>query len=211
MLQGYYRDIGYLERSIEDLIKSREIIEQIKSIADERDRLNKKVNELRVTVEMIESQQEQRRNEVASELSTATVEILKQDLERQDQFSSADIVQFDFGTNSISVNGETTFSESSTVFLKNAFLLSMLAVSANDSRLRFPRFLLLDGIENGGMEQERSHNLQKLILSLSDSLAVDHQIIITTAEISPEIEGSAATVGEPYTQENKSLKFARAV
>jgi hypothetical protein len=85
----------------------------------------------------------------------------------------------------------------------------MLSVAA-DSRLNFPRFLLLDGIENGGMERERSHNLQRVILGLSDGLGVDHQIIITTAEIAPELEGSAATVGECYTSESRSLKFASA-
>lgn len=210
VLQKCYREIGYVERSIEGLLKNKEIIDQIKLIADKRDMLNQKVNELRDLIEFKSAELEKRRHEIASELSEETVKLLKLDLDRQDQFSEAEYVNFDFGSNSISVNGESTFSESSTVYLKNVFLLAMLSVSALDDRVRFPRFLLLDGIENGGMEQERSYNLQRVILGLSDGLEVDHQIIITTAEIAPELEGSAATVGQFYTRDNKSLRFASA-
>jgi len=207
-LQDNYKQIGYLERTIEDLDRTRGIIEQIREIADLRDCLNHEKSELHEFIDQGELKQIKRRREVASEISDAVVGILRKDLERQDRFSLADKIQFDFGANSISVDGETTFSESSTVFLKNAFLLGLLAVSAKDKRLRFPRFLLLDGIENGGMERERSHNLQRLILALSDSLTVNHQVIITTAEISPDIEQSAAPVGQFYTSENRSLRFA---
>ncbi|MES3006623.1 MAG: AAA family ATPase [Pseudomonadota bacterium] len=208
-LQENYKKIGYLERSIEDLEKTRGIIEQIKEVADLRDRLNHEKSELHDFIDQNELKQDARRREIALKISEAVVGLLRQDLSRQDQFSAAETVQFDFGANSVSVDGETTFSESSTVFLKNAFLLGLLAVSARDERLRFPRFLLLDGIENGGMERERSHNLQRVILALSDSLEVDHQIIITTAEVSPDIEKSAAPVGDFYTSANRSLKFAR--
>lgn len=207
-IQENYKKIGYLERTIEDLEKTRTIIEQIKEIANERDQLNHEKSELHEFIEQEESKLSKRRTEVASEISVAVVDILKKDLERQDGFSFANSVEYDFGANSVSVEGEKTFSESSTVYLKNAFLLGLLAVSANDKRLRFPRFLLLDGIENGGMERERSHNLQKLILALSNRLEVDHQIILTTAEIAPEIEGSAAPVGQFYTPEHRSLQFA---
>ena len=209
VLQKCYREVGYLERSIEDLMRSKEIIEQIKNITDERDRLYSKAGELRNFIDSKKLELEVKRVKIAAEISAETVKILHQDLDRQDQFSSAEHVNFDFGSNSLSVNNETTFSESSTVFLKNAFLLAILAASAKDKLLRFPRFLLLDGIENGGMEQERSYNLQRVILGLSDSLTVDHQIIITTAEIAPDIEGSAATVGDFYSRENKSLKFSK--
>lgn len=210
VLQQYYREIGYLDRSIEDLFKNKDIIDQIKTIATTRDQLNLKINELRDIIAIKSLEQKKQRHEIADKLSDEIVKILKQDLDRQDHFSEAEYVIFDFGSNSISVNGESTFSESSTVYLKNAFLLAMLSVSAQDNRVRFPRFLLLDGIENGGMEQERSHNLQRVILGLSDVLEVDHQIIITTAEIAPELEGSAATVGQFYTTENKSLNFISA-
>jgi hypothetical protein len=207
-LQKNYQKIGYLERSIEGLIRDRGIIDQIKIITDERDNLTHDASELKEFIKQSESKQLKRRRDVALAISEEVANILKNDLNRQKQFSSAQTVGFDFGANSISVDGETTFSESSTVFLKNAFLLGLLAVSAKDERLRFPRFLLLDGIENGGMERERSHNLQELILALSDKLEVDHQIIITTAEIAPEIEGSAAPVGRFYTPNDRSLEFA---
>jgi hypothetical protein len=160
-LQDNYKRFGYLERTIEDLEKTRGIVEQIKELASTRDRLNHEKSELHEFIDQGEHKQIKRRREIASEISNAVVNILKNDLERQDRFSSANTVEFDFGANSISVDGETTFSESSTVFLKNAFLLGLLSVSAKDSRLKFPRFLLLDGIENGGMEREREVTIFK--------------------------------------------------
>jgi hypothetical protein len=206
-IQENYKKIGYLERTVEDLEKNRAVIEQIIEIAGERDRLNHEKLELSEFIEQEEAHQERRRSEVAYAVSHAVVNILKGDLDRQARFAAADKVEFDFGANTVTVDGETTFSESSTVFLKNAFLLGLLEVSAKDDRLRFPRFLLLDGIENGGMERERSHNLQKLILALSDGLEVNHQIIVTTAEVAPEIEGSAAPVGDFYTPKRKALNL----
>ena len=207
-LQSYYRNAGYLEKEIEELAKSKDILAKIEQLTSERDGLNSEITRLKDIIKEISGAQSVTKREMSSQISDAVVEILHADLDRQREFTDASYVEFDFGKNSISVNGTRVFSESSTVFLKNAFLLGLLVVSASDKRMRFPRFLLLDGIENGGMEQPRSHNLQNLIVRISDQLPVNHQIILTTAQISPEIEGTAATVGQYYSSDNKSLSFA---
>ena len=208
ILQSYYRQVGYLEREVENLAKNKEIIDQVEKLTAEKEGLGLKISELKELIATRRHKQSELKLSVASLISKEVVSILHNDLDRQKEFAEADYINFDFGKNSVSVDGANVFSESSTVFLKNAFLLGLLSASAKDSRMRLPRFLLLDGIENGGMEQGRSHNLQKLILRVSDDLTVDHQIILTTAEIAPEIEGTAATVGAYYSVDEKSLNFS---
>ena len=167
-----------------------------------------KINDTDEEIKAIINTLEEERLEIASTISSEIISILKQDLDRQDAFKNAEAVTINFGKNKFSVDGVEVFSESSTVFAKNAILLGLMSVSMNNPLMRFPRLLILDGIENGGMERERSYNFQNIIMKLSNSFKLDHQIIITTAEISPDIEGTPATVGIPYTVSNKSLRFS---
>ncbi|HGX2250440.1 TPA: AAA family ATPase, partial [Escherichia coli] len=73
--------------------------------------------------------------------------------------------------------------------------------------MRLPRFLMLDGIDDGGMEKERSHNLQKIIVQETQSYQYDFQIIYATSEINPEYENTDLIVGRYFNPDDKSLKI----
>ena len=77
------------------------------------------------------------------------------------------------------MNGATQFSESSTVVLRHLFHLAMLSASTRLPDMRFPRFLLLDGIEDGGMELERSHRLQEIIVDECSTFDCEYQLLIS--------------------------------
>jgi hypothetical protein len=54
---------------------------------------------------------------IADEIRT----LLRNDLRRQDSFENPNSIEFDFGANRISVDGQTYFSASSRVILKTSF------------------------------------------------------------------------------------------
>jgi hypothetical protein len=65
--------------------------------------------------------------------------------------------------------------------------------------------MMLDGIDDGGMEKERSHRLQEIIVEECDSYQVDYQIIYATSEINPRFEESDLVVGRAFTPNARSL------
>jgi len=86
------------------------------------------------------------------------------------------------------------------VYLKNAFRLALLQASCSDESYIYPRFLLMDNIEDKGMQAERSHIFQKEIIRVSSEIEVSHQIIFTTSMIEPELDSSSYTVGNHYDE-----------
>jgi hypothetical protein len=64
---------------------------------------------------------------------------------------------------------------------------------------------MLDGIDDGGMEKERSHRLQEIIVDECASYDVEYQVIFATSEINPKIKDSDLVVGDFFTPDNRSL------
>jgi hypothetical protein len=64
---------------------------------------------------------------------------------------------------------------------------------------------MLDGIDDGGMEKERSHNLQALIVSECEKIGVPFQVIYATSEINPELQDGELVVGRYFNPEARSL------
>lgn len=208
MVEKLSTEIGSLERTNQYYIDQSKIFDEVRSLMEKRNVLQSSINAADDIIRGIVDNLEVERLSISRDISNEIIAILQQDLNRQDAFQNAESVTISFEKNRFSVDGVSVFSESSTVFAKNAMLLGIMSASMKNESMRFPRFLILDGIENGGMERDRSYNFQEIMMNLSDSFEIDHQIIITTAEIAPDIESSPATVGELYTVSNKSLKFA---
>jgi hypothetical protein len=72
---------------------------------------------------------------------------------------------------------------------------------------RHPRFLILDTIEDKGMEPERSHHFQELLAEMSTNADVDHQLIYATAMIAPSLENTNHVVDRFYTHNDRTLKL----
>jgi len=118
------------------------------------------------------------------------------------------IVNVDFSTNRISVDGRSTFAASSNVYLKNAFHLALLQASTRRDYMRYARLAIFDNVEDKGMEPERSHNFQLLVREFSDTTEVEHQVIMFTSMIAPELENvPTLLVGPFYTHDFKTLRI----
>jgi len=68
---------------------------------------------------------------------------------------------------------------------------------------------MMDTIEDKGMEPTRSHNFQNVLLEISESCEIDHQIIFATSMISPELEDTDFVVGRFFTHDKRSLDLLR--
>ncbi len=70
---------------------------------------------------------------------------------------------------------------------------------------RYPRFCIIDTIEDKGMEPVRSHNFQMLIAKISENSGVAHQFIFATAMIAPDLDDDRYTVGKSSTRDEPTL------
>lgn len=201
--------IGYIEKTLEDIARKSELATLVKGKMAEREAVREELDRWRTHLEAFEAARENRRSEVRYEIVEFCLRALHRDLPMEEVFQSAELVDFDFGANRLAVNGRAKFSASSATYLKNAFLFSLLELSLYDAKLRWPRFILLDNVEDKGMQPKRSANFQEYVVERSTEAKVEHQIIMTTSMISPKLENSTMCIGPHYTETYKTLRFAQ--
>jgi hypothetical protein len=209
-LRDIHRRAGYVERQIEDLDSKAKLAETIRELAARKDFLNFEISRLKNANEALRSQQNKRLSIAVTRISDEVIELLRQDLRRQDIFEDPKRVNFTFGDNKISVDDENYFSASSRAILKSSFFLGFLAAATKTDFFRHPRFCMIDTLENMGVEAIRSQNFQLQMLRVSKESKVEHQIIYATAMIEPELEDEAYTVGAFSTNSDMSIAIKMA-
>ena len=79
--------------------------------------------------------------------------------------------------------------------------------SLQQDSMMFPRLIFSDNMEDKGLEEDRSRNFQKVLVQRLNEIGnPDYQMIFATSMIAPELDKPEFTVGEYYTESNKSLK-----
>lgn len=204
-LEKTARKLGALDQEIRQAYEQQKLATIISELQGRRDELTAESSRLEERITLLEQKQAQRKADVANEVGATMVRLLQTDLPLQPEFINAKDAQFDFVDNAVYVNGSRHFSESSAVVLRHVFHLALLSASVKKEYMRFPRFLMLDGIDDGGMEKERSHRLQEIIIDECATYNVEYQVIFATSEINPKIEGSDLVVGGFFTPDNRSL------
>ena len=199
--------IGHISAEINFLDRSLTIAEEIDLLSAEKEGLQKEINITKGKIEKFKLQSFSRRNKAMLDMSNIAVSLLHSDLKRQDEFEAAQKVSFDFKNDSISVDDNFHFAESSNVFLKNSAILSLFLSAGKDEKYHHPRFLLFDNIEDKGMETVRSHLFQRLIVERATELEVPFQIIYTTSMMNPELELDDYTIGPAYSEQHRTLQF----
>ena len=199
--------LGHIEAEIEFLQKSLDLAVQIAELLETRIALAARIESLIAREEVLRGESEKRRPKALSLVSQFAASILRSDLDRQAEFSGAGSVSVDFRSDSVSVDGSVNFAESSNVFLKNAAVLGLLLAAGTDEEFCHPLFLLIDNIEDKGMEEGRSHLFQQILLSRVTELERPCQVIYTTSMMNPDLELADYTIGPAYTSENRSLRL----
>ena len=202
--------LGYVDRELVELDRQRRLAEQLQVLSEEKARLNAEITSLRERIATWMDAKERRQGSAYRLIQERTAEILSLDLQSEDEFTKQSEVYFNFAEDRISVAGKIGYSASSLTVIRNAFHLALLWASTLDREFKYPRFLLIDNIEDKGMTAERSQNFQRQIVGISANLPAEHQIIFTTSMVDPELDHSDLVVGDHYTFRNKSLKMAPA-
>jgi hypothetical protein len=198
--------VGKLEHELSFLEELRATLEKIDQLSKERAGLNDQIDQLEARLRSLQAKSTARTRKAMSSVSAIGRQLLKRDLPREDSFENPELFAVSFGDDAMLVDGKMNFAESSNVVLKNTAILSLFLAACYDQEFWHPRFLLMDNIEDKGMEQERSYNYQRLIVEESRKAKFAHQIIFTTSMMNPELEHSDLTVGPRYTRQNKTLR-----
>jgi predicted nucleic acid-binding Zn-ribbon protein len=206
-LDDTFAERGALEERLKFLEKRLRLAERLQELERHIGTLSAEVAELQERITAASTRQEARRIEADRTVNHIAVEFLKDDLPLEETFIAAENVTVDFEHNSCEVNNRPSFSASSMTYLKASVHFAIFFASLELPFFRYPRFIANDNIEDKGLEELRSQNLQRIIVQRSSLATVRHQIIISTSKIAPEFEGSELCVGPAYTLENKSLKF----
>ncbi|MEA9859579.1 AAA family ATPase [Xanthomonas campestris pv. raphani] len=201
------RALGGIDEEIRQAHRVKALADALSVLQSDRDRLSAELASLRDTIGTLEGLQESRKAQVARVVETAMIRLLRLDLPLQPEFVNAETADFNFVENIVHVNGTKNFSESSAVVLRHVFHLALLTASTQLEYMRIPRFMMLDGIDDGGMEKDRSHRLQKIIVEECSNYEVDYQVIFATSEIDPSIEGTEFVVGRYFSPESRSLSL----
>jgi hypothetical protein len=183
-----YQRIGQIDRERTELSRLRERVLIIEKLSAEKAELQDRISRLKDRLDALNLAGRRRKAEALSLVSHIARNILREDLERQEEFRNAQSVWLNFADNSVQVDGELNFAESSNVIVKNTAILSMLLAATGDTQFHHPRFSLLDNVEDKGMELERSHNFQEIILRASIAAKLEHQIIYTTSMLNPALD-----------------------
>lgn len=202
-----YRKLGYLEREVEELQRKLELAQTVEERKRRAERLSQEIKSLEKRKEQLESERHRLQFEARNAVVEATASLIGRDLDREKVFRDARSIDFNFAQNVVLVDGRSNFAASSMVFVKNCFHLALLLASLRKSFFRYPRFLLLDNVEDKGMEMARSHNFQRLVLEMSRASECEHQIILTTSMVAPQLDVPELTVGDNYTYDKKSLRI----
>jgi len=206
-LETAARDAGALDQEIKGLYENQRLANTIEELKKKRNSLVEKIGNLEIKITTLEDAQEKLKHEVSAEISGTLSRLLRKDLYRQAEFKTAQNIHFSFTDNKVAVDGSDRFSESSTVVLRLLFHVALLSASTKIKSMRFPRFLILDGIEDGGMELARSHLLQHIIAEECANYGVEYQLIMATSQITPELDNEKFVVGREFTEDDRAIKI----
>ncbi len=202
-----YQRLGQIDRELTQLSHLRERAGELEDVSARKAAVQAEIDKKKDRQKALEAASARRRRIALTHVSEKAKSFLRQDLDRQDEFRHADSVEVNFRDNSILVDGDLNFAESSNVIVKNSVILALFAAAVEDEEFLHPRFLLMDNVEDKGMEDQRSHNFQEIIVKASEEARLDHQIIFTTSTINPELDVEGFTIGPPYTHQYRTLRM----
>lgn len=198
--------VGYIERNLVEIEQQERMSVEVTTLTAYKAQLNDQISNLKANIGIWTRDRERKQTEAYRMVRTLTAEILSRDIQSESEFTLDSNVYFNFAEDRISINDKFGFSASSLTIIRNAFHLALHLSSCAQRDFKYPRFTLMDNIEDKGMTPARSQNFQHLILDLCARYGTNHQLIFTSSMLAPDLDRVGLTVGELYSFTNKSLK-----
>lgn len=172
--------------------------------------LKNQIEQLNSDITRLKDLQRSKTTTAYNRIKHYALELLSGDGKYEEKFQNGQAVSIDFSKNSYYLDGRNRFSASSMVLLKNCVRFAIFFASVELEYFRFPRFILCDNMEDKGMVPARSQNFQINVVKIAQSEQFKNkkfQIIYSTSMIPDSLNAPEFTVGEFYTEENKTLKI----
>lgn len=201
--------VGYIDSETAYLARNLEVANLIQELSKKKEILNNEIGKLKTEKSRLESNAGKRRSAALSSISDIGVKLLHADIPTQEEFQQAKDLRVNFRDDAISVDGKMNFAESSNVYLKNSAVLATFLAAGFDHQFYHPRFLLMDNMEDKGMQERRSRNAQKVLVENVTEIPIPYQVIYTTSMMNPELELDDYVVGPAYTTTRKTLDFGK--
>lgn len=181
---------------------------QYESLLEHHDKLLHKESVLSRFIGARTEQMKRKRQETDKNVSETGIYLLKHDELRQDEFQNVDDFTIDYKQNIAYIsNRYIKVSASSGFYLKMAARFAIFLASLKKSEMRYPRLLFSDNMEDKGMEENRAKNFQRTIIKYLQEIGNDnYQLIYATSMCADEYDNERYTIGEKYSENNKSLK-----
>lgn len=203
------RSIGALDARLLELEKLRKIADDLDDLAQKKKDLNNELNDMDDAIKALERSKDTRRRQVLTAINENTKFFLRKDMQEHTDFEKLEEFAFNFEDDWFAVNGNPNISTSASgmVMIKNSLMLGILKSAMEDPKMQYPKFLIQDNGEDKGMVGDRVRHFQEIMAEWSDSKTIDHQIILTTSTINPELETDEYMVGPKYTKLSRTLDF----
>lgn len=203
-----YVDKGFVEGEILQLRTLLEKAEIYQNLVKRQSELEQELYVLRIHIDQMTSGQEQLKKETNRVIEKEAIYLLNNDLKRQDDFWQAKEFHIDFRNNIAFIGDkDARYSASSSFYLKVSARFALFLASLSIDKMRYPRFIFSDNMEDKGIEKERAQNFQRILVAEVEKHPKDsYQLIYTTSYIPEEFNNDTYCVGEFYTEENRTLK-----
>lgn len=203
-----YSDIGFIEGEILQYRTLLENAEIYQSLIKSESVLVLESKSLNDSIIYLLSEQDKLKNSTNRAIERKGLFLLNNDLRRQKDFVEAKEFNIDYRNNIAFISDkDAKYSASSNFYLKTSARFAIFLASLELEKMRYPRFIFCDNMEDKGIEKERAQNFQRIIIGQAELKDENqYQLIYTTSFIPDELNNTAYCVGDFYTEENPSLK-----
>lgn len=207
-LDQLYIDKGFVEGEIAQLRTLYENAEIYQRLIKSQTDLEQELGTLNFSIRALTSAQDVLKASTKKTIEQEGVYLLNNDLKRQEDFYQAKEFHIDFRNNIAYISDkDAKYSASSSFYLKIAARYSIFLASLSIPKMRYPRFIFCDNMEDKGIEKIRAENFQRILVEEAEKYnSNDYQMIYTTSFIPDELNIDKYTVGDFYTESNPSLK-----
>jgi hypothetical protein len=207
-INSLYTDRGFIEGEIIQLRTLLERAELYDKLVKSQSTLEQERDALDFAIRHQIQQQDQLKRETNKAIEAKGIYLLNNDLKRQDDFYEAKEFHIDYRNNiAFIADKQAKYSASSSFYLKTSARYAIFLASLEIERMRYPRFILCDNMEDKGIEKERAQNFQRILVKETQGrIDKNYQIIYTTSFIPDELNNDEYCVGEFYTEGNRSLR-----
>ena len=172
--------------------------------------LNEKITKTKEKIESIHLKNEAKLNDSLQLITDNLKRLLLNDIGADKDLKKIKDIKINFEKNRLFIDERTNFAASTMGYIKNCFAIGLWEASVENSTFKLPRFMLLDNLEDKGIEDDRICNIQNSINDFCENSAVSCQIIISASVLNSKFINTDKVIGRYYYDEvltGKTLNF----